>query len=167
MPPKLVEDPDLFIFGENPGEKEVRALEPFYGPAGTLLTQVLTEAGIDRKRVSISNTWLCRCVVPGEKTYKKKHDSKLYMQWLKRENARLRKEAKAAKLPFKPIPSPVECCWPRLKRELEAAEAAARQRGAPNGAVVVPVGNFAVAALLKRGGIMKLRGSVTLLEKIE
>lgn len=167
VPPTIVEDADIFVYGENPGEREVREGAGFRGPAGALLNQILAEVGIDRKRVSISNTWLCRCVVQGEKNNSKKHDSKLYMQWLKRENARVRKEAKARKIPFKPVPTPMECCWPRLKRELENAEASAKRRGLPNGAVIVPVGNFAAAALLKRNGIMKLRGSVTVLEKIE
>lgn len=167
VPPTIVEDADMFIFGENPGANEVREGRGFVGAAGTLLNQILSEVGIDRKRCSISNTILCRCTVPGEKSHKKKYDTKEFMSWLKNENARARKAAKAAKLPFKPVPTPMECCWPRLKRELEHAETSARRRGMPNGAVIVPVGNYAVAAVLRKQGIMKLRGSVTVLEKIE
>lgn len=40
-------DAALMLLGEQPGDKEDLAGEPFVGPAGRLLDQVLTEAGID------------------------------------------------------------------------------------------------------------------------
>jgi DNA polymerase len=44
----------LFV-GEQPGDKEDLAGQPFVGPAGRLLDEALIEAGIDRKRVYITN----------------------------------------------------------------------------------------------------------------
>lgn len=167
VPPTIVEDDELFVLGENPGDKEVKFGYGFAGPSGTLLNQILAAIGIAREKVSVSNTILCRCTVPGEKSNKKKHDTKEYLGWLKKENARLRREAKAAKVTFKPIKTPMECCKPRLIRELAAADSRAKARGFVNGAVIVPLGNFAVQAVLGKSGIMKQRGSVNVLEKIE
>lgn len=167
VPPTIKLDGELYILGENPGEREVRRLEGFVGPSGDLLNACLKEIGVPRERVSVSNVLLCRCTVPGEKSNTKKHDTKEFMAWLKRENARVRREAKKNKIGFKPIPSPITCCRPRLLREIEAVDAAARARGFVNGAVIVPLGNFAVQAVLGKSGIIKQRGSVNLLEKIE
>ena len=44
----------LFV-GEQPGDKEDLAGHPFVGPAGRLLDEALIEAGIDRKRVYVTN----------------------------------------------------------------------------------------------------------------
>ena len=44
----------MFV-GEQPGDVEDRAGEPFVGPAGQLLRGALAEAGIDMARVSLSN----------------------------------------------------------------------------------------------------------------
>lgn len=65
---------------------------------------------------------------------------------------------------FVPVPTPLECCAPRLWGELGWFERAAQERhrllgDRPNGAVVVPLGNYAVQAVTGLTGIMKLRGS--------
>ena len=44
----------LFV-GEQPGDKEDLAGHPFVGPAGRLLDEALVAAGIDRKRVYVTN----------------------------------------------------------------------------------------------------------------
>jgi len=44
----------LFV-GEQPGNEEDLTGEPFVGPAGRLLDEALVEAGIDRKRVYVTN----------------------------------------------------------------------------------------------------------------
>ena len=49
------EDADVVLMGEQPGDKEDKAGHPFVGPAGRLLDQALSEAGIDRTRVYITN----------------------------------------------------------------------------------------------------------------
>jgi DNA polymerase len=44
----------MFV-GEQPGDHEDREGRPFVGPAGLLLDRALAEAGIDRKRVYVTN----------------------------------------------------------------------------------------------------------------
>ena len=44
----------LFV-GEQPGDQEDLAGHPFVGPAGRILDEALAEAGIDRKRVFVTN----------------------------------------------------------------------------------------------------------------
>ena len=46
---------DLMLVGEQPGDKEDLAGEPFVGPAGKLLDQALEDAGIDRRHVYVTN----------------------------------------------------------------------------------------------------------------
>jgi DNA polymerase len=46
----------LMLLGEQPGDQEDLAGKPFVGPAGQLLDRALTEAGIDRNEVYITNT---------------------------------------------------------------------------------------------------------------
>jgi uracil-DNA glycosylase family protein len=45
----------LMLVGEQPGDREDRAGEPFVGPAGRLLDEALAEAGIDRERAFVTN----------------------------------------------------------------------------------------------------------------
>lgn len=45
----------LMLIGEQPGDAEDRAGQPFVGPAGRLLDEVLTEAGIDRSAAYVTN----------------------------------------------------------------------------------------------------------------
>jgi uracil-DNA glycosylase family protein len=46
---------ELMLVGEQPGDKEDLAGRPFVGPAGALLDRSLEAAGIDRKRVYVTN----------------------------------------------------------------------------------------------------------------
>jgi DNA polymerase len=46
---------DLMLVGEQPGDAEDLEGLPFVGPAGRLLDKALAEAGIDRKRVYVTN----------------------------------------------------------------------------------------------------------------
>ena len=48
-------DADVVLVGEQPGDKEDLAGEPFVGPAGQKLNEALEAAGIDRQRVYITN----------------------------------------------------------------------------------------------------------------
>jgi uracil-DNA glycosylase len=43
------------LVGEQPGDKEDLAGKPFVGPAGLMLDRALQEAGIDRKKVYVTN----------------------------------------------------------------------------------------------------------------
>jgi DNA polymerase len=45
----------IMLVGEQPGDEEDRAGEPFVGPAGKLLDRALAEAGVDRGRVYVTN----------------------------------------------------------------------------------------------------------------
>lgn len=45
----------LMLVGEQPGDKEDLAGRPFVGPAGQMLDRALDEAGIDRKKVYVTN----------------------------------------------------------------------------------------------------------------
>src|SRR4051812_46900170 len=45
----------VMFVGEQPGDQEDKAGEPFVGPAGKLLDRALEEAGIDRKLVYVTN----------------------------------------------------------------------------------------------------------------
>ena len=46
---------EIMLVGEQPGDKEDLAGEPFVGPAGKLLDTALVEAGIDRPKVYVTN----------------------------------------------------------------------------------------------------------------
>jgi uracil-DNA glycosylase len=46
---------ELMLVGEQPGDKEDLAGEPFVGPAGKLLDRALEEAGIDRSAAYVTN----------------------------------------------------------------------------------------------------------------
>ena len=53
------EGPDsarIVFVGEQPGDQEDRAGEPFVGPAGRLLDKALVEAGIDRRDAYVTNS---------------------------------------------------------------------------------------------------------------
>ena len=51
---------ELMFVGEGPGEQEDLQGEPFVGPAGKLLDDMLEMIGLDRTRVYIANTVKCR-----------------------------------------------------------------------------------------------------------
>jgi uracil-DNA glycosylase len=46
---------DVMLVGEQPGDQEDRAGHPFVGPSGRLLDEGLAAAGIDRRRVYVTN----------------------------------------------------------------------------------------------------------------
>lgn len=48
-------DARLVVVGEQPGDQEDRAGEPFVGPAGRLLDGALVDAGIDRSTTYVTN----------------------------------------------------------------------------------------------------------------
>jgi uracil-DNA glycosylase family protein len=49
------EDAKVMIVGEQPGDHEDLAGKPFVGPAGQLFDRTLVEAGIDRKKLYVTN----------------------------------------------------------------------------------------------------------------
>ncbi|MCP3373133.1 UdgX family uracil-DNA binding protein [Bradyrhizobium cajani] len=46
---------NIMLVGEQPGDKEDLAGHPFVGPAGQMLDRALEEAGVDRKKVYVTN----------------------------------------------------------------------------------------------------------------
>jgi uracil-DNA glycosylase family protein len=48
-------DAEIMFVGEQPGDREDREGRPFVGPAGLLLDRALAEAGVDRRRVYVTN----------------------------------------------------------------------------------------------------------------
>lgn len=53
-------DARLFVIGEAPGAEEDKIGRPFVGRAGIFLNKALAEAGLDRKKVFITNAVKCR-----------------------------------------------------------------------------------------------------------
>ena len=49
------EDAQLMFVGEQPGDQEDKAGQPFVGPAGRIFDQALEEVGINRSRVYVTN----------------------------------------------------------------------------------------------------------------
>jgi uracil-DNA glycosylase len=48
-------DARVVLVGEQPGDQEDKAGQPFVGPAGRLLDKALVAAGIDREHVYVTN----------------------------------------------------------------------------------------------------------------
>src|ERR1700681_4453253 len=82
----------LMFVGEQPGDQEDQAGKPFVGPAGRLLDNALVEAGIDRKKVYVTNAV--------------KH-----FKWEPRGKRRIHKKPNAAE---------IAACRPWLDAEIEA-----------------------------------------------
>ena len=81
----------VMLVGEQPGDQEDIAGRPFVGPAGRLLTQALTTAGIPREQVYITNA-------------------------VKHFKFELRGKRRMHK---KPVDSEITACYDWLKREIE------------------------------------------------
>jgi len=81
----------LMLIGEQPGDQEDVQGHPFVGPAGQLLDRALIDAGVDRRRVFVTN------VV--------KH-----FKWQLRGKRRLHK---------KPLQREIAACYQWLEREIE------------------------------------------------
>ncbi len=152
VPPVGPPDPEIVIVGETPGYQEEVRGEPFVGPSGVQLNDLLREVGFTRKKAWVTNTILCRPAIPGVHGAGR-YDFKEYLAWVKLESKQRRKRGED------PIPSPVECCAIRLRAELMRFDQVARDRGDANGIVVIPMGNYAAEAITGRKGIMKIRGS--------
>ncbi len=60
VPGKGSENAKIIFVGEAPGRSEDARGEPFVGPAGRILDEALSSAGISRDSVYITNTTKCR-----------------------------------------------------------------------------------------------------------
>jgi uracil-DNA glycosylase len=79
----------LMLVGEQPGDQEDLAGLPFVGPAGKVLDRALTDAGIDRKKVYVTNAVKhFKFEARGKKRIHKKpseHEIDACHRWLERE----------------------------------------------------------------------------------
>lgn len=92
------EDARLMLVGEQPGDREDIAGEPFVGPAGRLLDEALATAGIDRATVYVTNAvkhFKWRRAPSGKRRLHQKPDRaevEACRPWLEGEVARVRPE---------------------------------------------------------------------------
>jgi uracil-DNA glycosylase family protein len=86
----------VVLVGEQPGDKEDLAGEPFVGPAGQLLDRALADAGIDRSDVYVTNAV--------------KH-----FKWTPRGKRRIHQ---------KPNAEEVKACWPWIEAEVASIKPA-------------------------------------------
>jgi DNA polymerase len=88
------QDAQLMLVGEQPGDKEDLAGKPFVGPAGQMLDRALEEAGVDRKKVYVTNAVKHFKFVPRGKIrlHQKPNtvEIKACRQWYERELAAIR-----------------------------------------------------------------------------
>ena len=84
---------EIVLVGEQPGDEEDLAGRPFVGPAGRLLDEALSEAGLDRRRLYVTNAV--------------KH-----FKWTKDKSGGKRR------IHDKPNQSEIEACRPWLQQEL-------------------------------------------------
>ncbi len=84
----------IMLVGEQPGDKEDLAGKPFVGPAGLMLDRALQEAGIERKKVYVTNAVKHFKFVPRGKIrlHQKPNTSeiKACRQWYERELASIK-----------------------------------------------------------------------------
>lgn len=102
----------VLIVGEAPGKDECQVGRPFVGNSGQELQRGFGIHGFRRGDFSFTNVLCCR--PPGNEFERMKY------QWA-RENKRrekLNKTLAPGEEPYKLLPHPVDCCLPRLRREL-------------------------------------------------
>ena len=79
----------IMLLGEQPGDQEDLAGQPFVGPAGKLLNQALQDAGVDRSGVYLTNTvkHFKFTMMRNRRQHRSPdvRDIQLYLPWLKRE----------------------------------------------------------------------------------
>jgi len=107
--PQWPEDPLALLIGANPGPTEVEKGRPFVGPAGLELNRNLEAAGLDRERVAVTNAILCCPPGPARGALER------FTHTIQRENAGRLKYGGG-----EPIQHPLDCCRPRLQKEIEA-----------------------------------------------
>jgi uracil-DNA glycosylase family 4 len=139
VPPEAHATASFAIVGEAPGPQEVRYGRPFVGPSGIEEMRQLSEVGWKRTDAHWTNALLCR--PPGN------GDLKSYLMRLKARNRRRKRRGD------EPWVAPVECCKPRLEKELEGFSK-----------VLTLGGAGAKAVLGTRGGILDIRGGPALTE---
>lgn len=148
---------EVCIIGEAPGESEENAQRPFVGASGMEMQRGLRSAGLRRSDCYITNVLNCR--PPGndlKKLLRKiSKENKLREKAYRAEKKRVDKEGGAAPVVPTYIPTPMECCEPRLEREL-----ADFTNFITMGKTATTAATGASASILKiRGGLMELEAT--------
>jgi DNA polymerase I-like protein with 3'-5' exonuclease and polymerase domains/uracil-DNA glycosylase len=113
VPPEPSRSPLAIIVGANPGPAEVEKGRPFVGPSGVELMQGLAAVGAVRSQFTITNSLLC--CPPGAA----RGALERFLHDLQKTNKRReRQDRDRGREPSEPIPSPIECCRPRLLAEI-------------------------------------------------
>jgi uracil-DNA glycosylase family 4 len=119
------------VLGEAPGDAETKEGRPFVGPAGVLLTHALLKHNVARSQYDVVTVLACQ---------PPRNDLSSFMTKLAAKNRKLAR----AKQPL--IPTPHQCCRPRLEDDLRHAS-------------VLALGSTAVKSLLHtQQSIMAMRG---------
>jgi uracil-DNA glycosylase family 4 len=133
VPPELYGGAKVMVVAEAPGSDEVDGGRPLIGRSGVEATQGLLAVGLPRHEVSWSNVLLCR--PPG-------NDLAAALYKIQKTNKEREKRGEAT------LPTPMECCRPRLVRELAMVEN------------VITMGKVAMNAVTQEAkGIFDLRGT--------
>lgn len=150
----------VMIIGEAPGSEEEKAGKPFVGSSGQELTRMLSEAGLDREQIYLTNVF-----------HSRPPDNKLHENWCsgkKEVSDKYRQMLHLLRARSPDIPWPDHYTWAalaqgkyllpehlselyRLRDEIE--------RVRPN--LIIAMGGTPTWAVLGVGGISKLRGVVT------
>ena len=82
VPGKGKENAEIILVGEAPGRNEDKKGEPFVGSAGKRLNEILSDAGIDRDDVYITNIVKCR---PPDNRVPTKNEEKSCLNYINEE----------------------------------------------------------------------------------
>jgi uracil-DNA glycosylase family 4 len=105
--PEIREDADVAVIAEAPAEKEVEVGRPLVGAGGLEFTNTLKALGIRRQSMNIHHAIACRAP---------ENDlDKVMLRWQRANKKRAKKKEEL-------LPSPIECCRPRLMAELDTMQ---------------------------------------------
>lgn len=153
VPPEVHPEATVFVIAEAPGATEVSLGRPLIGKSGELETTTLNQIGYRRQDVTWSNACVCR--PPGNNFDLVLSSLRGRNAAIRRKNDKIRKENRERRargeetLPLTPeLPTPVECCRPRLMYELADYKQ------------IIALGKISVQALVPghTAGILKMRG---------
>jgi DNA polymerase I-like protein with 3'-5' exonuclease and polymerase domains/uracil-DNA glycosylase len=137
------------VVGDYPGENEEREGRPFVGPNGSMMQSTFGSLGLKRRDANWTNVVLCR---PPES------DMNRFLEKLRKRNREIVKEnivRTSQHVPPLPlVPTPMECCAPRLWNEVMEFDK------------VLAVGGLATKVVFNSTiSVMAVRGSPTELDR--
>jgi len=149
IPTEVNNGSQFIVVGDYPGENEEREGRPFVGPNGGLMQSTFGALGLRRRDANWTNVVLCR---PPDS------DMNRFLELIRKRNREITKEniVRAAQhVPLRPlIPTPMECCAPRLWSEVTEFEK------------VLVVGGLATKVIFNSTvSVMAVRGSPTEIDR--